>query len=242
MNSGIVGQYSGLASIAGISLPNTGGDITLAVAFLKSRAFFTQYLYDDIAADLFAAKSWDKITRELEYASNVYDKKSKTWLLDATGKSYRPSSQEAFIEFKNQFIVTQDPITQYVTVSVTHISPVVSFDWSARIVKALNEHFRKKDREESLRAIVFLKEQIENTELVSLDLMFAEMLEDQMKTLVLTEAVEEYLFEVVEPPIAPEKKVGPQRALICISATSFGFLFVYFVFLAFELRFLARLG
>ena len=45
--------------------------------------------------------------------------------------------------------------------------------------------------------------------------MFAELIEQQTKTVMLASASDEYVFQVIDPPVAPELKSEPQRALIC---------------------------
>ena len=52
--------------------------------------------------------------------------------------------------------------------------------------------------------------------------MFAELIEKQTKTVMLANASDEYVFQVIEPPVAPELKSEPKRALICVLGTLLG--------------------
>ena len=51
---------------------------------------------------------------------------------------------------------------------------------------------------------------------------FAELIEEQTKTVMLANVTDEYVFQVIEPPVAPELKSEPQRALICVLGVLLG--------------------
>ena len=48
------------------------------------------------------------------------------------------------------------------------------------------------------------------------------LIEQQTKTVMLANASDEYVFQVIEPPVAPELKSEPKRALICVLGTLLG--------------------
>ena len=96
------------------------------------------------------------------------------------------------------------------------LSPSVARDWVILIVNGVNNAVRARDVEEAENSIAFLNEQRQKTSLVSLTEVFAELIEQQTKTVMLAAASEEYVFQVIDPPVAPELKSEPSRALICI--------------------------
>ena len=135
----------------------------------------------------------------------------------------RPSVQEAHELFSEEFLsVDQDTKTGFVTVAVTHYSPTVARNWVILIVKGVNEAVRARDVEEAEKSIAFLNQQRLKTSLVSLTEVFAELIEQQTKTVMLANASDEYVFQVIEPPVAPELKSDPKRALICVLGTLLG--------------------
>jgi uncharacterized protein involved in exopolysaccharide biosynthesis len=75
---------------------------------------------------------------------------------------------------------------------------------------------------ESLRSIAFLEEKIKSTELSELRALFAKMIQEQTKSVMLGNVRPEYLFNVIDPAIVPERKTGPARAMICILGTFIG--------------------
>ena len=116
------------------------------------------------------------------------------------------------------------------TVSVTHYSPIVARDWVTKIVGGVNEAVRAREVREAENSIAFLEEQRAKTNLVSLTEVFAELIEQQTKTVMLASASEEYVFQVLDPPVAPELKSEPRRALICmLGALLGGMLAILFV-------------
>jgi uncharacterized protein involved in exopolysaccharide biosynthesis len=58
--------------------------------------------------------------------------------------------------------------------------------------------------------------------LVSLTEVFSELIEEQTKTVMLANASDEYVFQVIEPPVAPELESEPSRTLICVLGTMLG--------------------
>ncbi len=225
----LASQYGGLASLAGINIGGLGesGKSAIAIEMLKSREFFGQYLYDEIVIDLMAAEGWDRVSNETVLDPSIYDRTSQTWVRDVGAEfQVKPSIQEAHDSFIKGFLsVVEDKQTGFVTVSITHYSPSVAREWVFLIVKGVNEAVRSRDVEEAENSIAFLNEQRQKTSLVSLTEVFAELIEQQTKTVMLAAASEEYVFQIIDPPVAPELKSEPSRAFICILGVFFGGVF-----------------
>jgi uncharacterized protein involved in exopolysaccharide biosynthesis len=219
-------QFGGLAGLAGVNLGGLGnqGATAVAIEMLKSREFFGRYLYDAVLVDLMAAKGWDRVTGKVLIDGAIFDESTSTWVRKAgEGFQTKPSVQEAHKRFFEGFLrVSEDKTTGFVTVAVTHYSPTVASNWVSLIVKGVNEAVRARDVEEAEKSIAFLNQQRLKTNLVSLTEVFAELIEQQTKTVMLANASEEYVFQVVEPPVAPELKSEPKRALICVLGTLLG--------------------
>ena len=218
-------QFGGLASLAGVNLGGLGdqGSTAVAIEMLKSRQFFGTYLYDDVLIDLMAAEGWDRGTGKVLIDDSLFDVKTATWVRDVSEEfQVKPSVQEAHESFKGFLSVAEDTKTGLVTVEVTHYSPTVARNWVALVVEGVNEAVRVRDVEEAEKSIAFLNQQRLKTNLVSLTEVFAELIEQQTKTVMLANASDEYVFQVIEPPVAPELKSEPKRALICVLGTLLG--------------------
>ena len=219
-------QFGGLASLAGVNLGGLGdqGSTAVAIEMLKSRQFFGTYLYDEVLIDLMAAEGWDRGTGKVLIDDSLFDVKTATWVREVSEAfQVKPSVQEAHEFFSKEFLtVAEDTKTAFVTLEVTHYSPTVARDWVALVVKGVNEAVRARDVEEAEKSIAFLNQQRLKTNLVSLTEVFAELIEKQTKTVMLANASDEYVFQVIEPPVAPELTSEPKRALICVLGTLLG--------------------
>jgi len=227
--AGLARQYGGLASLAGINIGGGGGESSKAIMAqrkIQSLDFFTRHLYEKILLDLMAVDHWDSVSGTLVYNSNVFDPKSQLWIREASPpRQAKPSVQEAHKAFLEVLSLSEDKQTSLITIAIRHQSPVVAQAWVALIIEAVTEELRGSDVEEARRSIAFLEQQRAQTSLVSLDEVFAQLIEEQTKTIMLANVSEDYVFNVIDPAVAPELKTEPQRALICVLGTLLGGMF-----------------
>ncbi|ERB64010.1 lipopolysaccharide biosynthesis protein [Vibrio coralliilyticus OCN008] len=216
-------KFGGIASLAGINV--SGGktdDKSLSLATLESRKFINAFI-DKYALlpILMATKSWDSQSNKLVLNSELYD--GVHWLNDPEDpeKSLEPTAWQAYKAFKGMLSVS-DTGTGIVTVSITHLSPYVAQQWTQWLVKELNLWMKEESLTDTNRNIEYLEQQLDRTKVVDMQNVFYQLIEEQTKTLMLAEVKDEYAFKVIDPPVVPEEKVGPKRALICILATLLG--------------------
>jgi uncharacterized protein involved in exopolysaccharide biosynthesis len=224
--SAMASQYGGLASLAGINLGDGQADeVTLGLEILKSRKFIAEFVErHNIIVPLLAAKGWNSQTGELEIDSSDFDVESGKWTRKVRPpRKTVPSAQEAYEEFMDILAVNQDKQTGFVTVSIEHYSPEVARQWVDWIVDDLNSSIMRQDVAEAEQAITYLNNQIKNTSLAELQSIFFNLIEEQMKTVMLAKVTDEYLLKTIDPAIAPEKKAKPQRFLIVVLSAMLGF-------------------
>jgi LPS O-antigen subunit length determinant protein (WzzB/FepE family) len=90
------------------------------------------------------------------------------------------------------------------------------------LVDDLNREMMSEATAEAQQSIYYLTDQLENTQIVALEQVFYGLIEEQTKTIMLANSRAEYLFETIDPAIAPERRVRPNRTLICILGTLLG--------------------
>ena len=74
---------------AGASFSPSSGH---SLEVLKSRQFFKDHIYEEVAADMLAFEKWDKETKEVTYNKDLYDVSTGNWTVDpTTGESLRMS-------------------------------------------------------------------------------------------------------------------------------------------------------
>ena len=221
-----LGGLSGLAGMAGMSLPGAGTDdkTALGLEVLKSRAFIQRFIErHQLLVPLMATSGWNAQTGELLIDEDLYDSVNEVWVRNVSPpKMTIPSPQEAYKEFSEQLLVSQEKVTGFVRVGYEHYSPLVAQQWVTWLIEDVNREMREQDVTEAERSIAYLKAQVEATSLADLQAMFFELIQGQTETIMLAKVRQEYLFKTIDPAVVPEEKYGPKCALICIIGTMLG--------------------
>ena len=227
--AGLARQYGGLASLAGINIGGGGGESSksmIAQQKIQSLDFFTRHLYEKIVLDLMAVDHWEAASGKLVIDPDVFDVKRQRWVRDVSyPQQIKPSAQEAHEEFLKVLTLSEDKTTSFVTIAIEHESPVVAQAWVALIIESVTEELRSSDVKEAQGSIAFLDQQRAQTSLVSLDEVFAQLIEEQTKTIMLANVSKDYVFNVIDPAVVPELKTEPQRALIFLAGALLGGIF-----------------
>jgi hypothetical protein len=200
---------SGLAAMAGISLPSgTDNKTLIAIETVKSKKFISEFLIRHEALPaLMAPISWDSTEDILEVGE------------------YHGSIQQATKQWKSIFYVEKlSQVQPFVLMTITHISPTQARDWLVYIVEDLNKSLSERDVAEVKESIKYLEEQINNTNVSDLKELFYGMIESQTSKAMLAEVRSEYAFRVIDPAIAPEVKHSPHRAVITLQSVIYSFI------------------
>ena len=210
-------------------LNNEGSSKTQeAIERIKSFEFFSKHFIPNIQLEnLMAVKKWIPEENTLIYDENLFNPNTKVWKRDVSyPKKIIPSNQEAFEEVYEKILsISMNKNSGFVSISITHKSPMIAKKWLDLIILNINESMRELDKQSSQRSIDFLNESTKLTSVRSINDVISILLENQMQTLMLANSQKDYVFKIIESPIAPEKKSGPGRALICIILTFLGGLF-----------------
>ena len=225
--SGIINN-SGLAAIAGITASSGNRNLGAeGIEILKSRKFITDFIKDEkILVNLMAAEGWDRDKNEVIINPDVYDIKNKRWTL---GDDSIPSDQEAYEAFVNKMSLFKDVKTGFVTLKVRHFSPVIAKEWTEKLINSLNDYLREVDLVEAEKTISFLDKLLSENNLLEVNNSLVNLKQQQIKIIMNAKAREQYVFRVLDPPIAPEKRFSPKRTQIVVSS---GFIFfcIFFLF------------
>jgi len=223
--SGMLGQYSGMASLAGISLPSeSGSKAQEAIARIQSFEFFSNAFLPHIKLEnLMAVKKWNQASNTLTYDEGAFNSESGQWLREASPpKSNIPSSQKAYKQYQAIMSVSQDKKTSFVTLSVEHESPVIAQQWVEIMMDQIDQVMRDQDRQIALQSIAYLNSLAPTVNYEEIKQALSSLQQEQMKRLMMVEANENYIFKVLDSPIVPEMKVKPKRSAIVILGTILG--------------------
>ena len=228
--SSSLSQYSGLASMAGISMPgNESGDKgNLAIEIIKSRDFLKHIIsYDDSLVKLFATKKYDHNLKKIIYDEDLYNIKNKSWvrLLSGNKKSI-PSYLEAHKFYIEKTLnISRDKQSGFISISISHISPQFAEYFLTLIISQANEIARTDALDSSSKAINYLNTAALNTQVQEVRKSINSLIESQIETQMLASINDDFLLKVIDAPFIPEEKSNPQRILII----AIGFLASLFV-------------
>jgi len=225
--SDLASRYGGLASMAGISIPSSGVDSgTYAIQVIKSREFAKHLMtFEGIKQNLMAVESFDMVSKKIIYDNEIYDANKKTWVRKDSKFNAEPSYIEIHETALKDLIVNKDDITGLITISFEHKSPVFAQEFVALVIKELNNITREINLKETNAALDYLKLEYENINKQELKYTINSLISNQMNNKMMASIKDDYLLSIIDPPIVPELKSSPKRALICILITIFGGLF-----------------
>ena len=224
--SGALGQLGGLASLAGVSIG--GGDSSesqVAQEIMKSWSFIEGFIaVNDLAVEVYAAEGWSRESNQLKFDNDVYEVKTKTWLVenDNIGQLGPPTSWQLFEKFSEMLAVSEDKKSGLISVSIEYYSPQIAKQWLDLYISSINKHMQARQVVKVSNNIEYLEAQIEKTSITEMQEVFYTIIEEQIKSQMLAEASPDYAFVAVSPSMVPEKKSQPKRALICILGTLLG--------------------
>jgi uncharacterized protein involved in exopolysaccharide biosynthesis len=224
--SGALGQLGGLASLAGVSIG--GGDSSetqVAQEIMKSWSFIEGFIADnDLAVEVYAAEGWSRESNQLKFDNDVYEVKTKTWLVenDNIGQLGPPTSWQLFEKFSEMLAVSEDKKSGLISVSIEYYSPQIAKQWLDLYISSINKHMQARQVVKVSNNIEYLEAQIEKTSITEMQEVFYTIIEEQIKSQMLAEASPDYAFVAVSPSMVPEEKSQPKRALICILGTLLG--------------------
>ena len=138
---------------------------------------------------------------------------------------------EAYKRMSELVKINQSETNGLVYIHVDHPSPYISMKWVKDLTTAINDTMRRRDIEEATKSKSYLIEQLEKTSVADMRAVFYKLVEEQTQKIMLAEVRDEYIFETIDPPVIPEEKVKPKRALICILGTIVGGAISFFVVL-----------
>lgn len=187
--SDTLGQFSGLASLAGVNL-RSGSDPT-PLAVLKSKEFAIDFVSDPEVnrAIVAAMPSWDKPV-DIRRVATYFDLKVRE--------------------------VQEDKRAGVVTVSIRWTDPATAAKWANLVVQRLNDKLRDRALAESEQNVEYLQKQIAGASLLPLQQSLGRVLEFEMQKLMLARGNDEFAFKIVDRAVPPIERFSPQRLLVIL--------------------------
>lgn len=216
--SAMLQQYGGIASLAGLTLPQGGDDdkTKLALAALDSEAFILDFIVsNDLQAGVLAAIDWDSETDQIFYDAEYSDPEGN--LSVGEDASAQILIRERLIEqFKQALGVSEDKVSGFITLTFTHVSATFAGDVLSLLVSAVNTKLRDTDVGEAEAAITYLEEYVTQVQYAEVKEAVYGLVQSQIETIMLASVRPEYVFRVIDGPSVPTKRASPVRPLYVV--------------------------
>ncbi|GAP74572.1 lipopolysaccharide biosynthesis [Pseudoalteromonas sp. SW0106-04] len=240
-SKGVAGMLGGLSSVASLAGVNLGGgeeEPFHVEERLKSRDFIIPFINrHQLKVKLFASEGWDREQDKIVYDDSIYDMEAGKWVRDVKpGQSKEPSDEEAYEKFRKYYSVTYDRKRNIFKVSFEFVSASFAKEVLDNLVYEFNSFSRDKKLEQINKNISFVRNYLDKAEYAEIRQALYSLLEEQLKTLMLTQSKVDYTLSLIQTPFQPEEKSGPSRALICILFFLLGGLLSYGYALAVSYR------
>ena len=197
----LASQFGGLASLAGIDLGGGGASKDEAIATLKSRAFTEQFIKDENLLPVLFHNKWDE--------------KNGQWLVEDSGDI--PTLWDAFALFDKKIrFVRENRKTGFVTLVIEWVDPVQAARWANLLVQRANTRLRKQAIEQAKKSIDYLNKELNKTTVVELQQAIYQLIQGQINKIMLANVRDEYAFKVIDPAVAPKKRIRPNRGQMVI--------------------------
>jgi len=204
--SGLASQFGGLASLAGITV-GAGSTKDEYIAVLQSEELTRKYIHDNNLLPVLFAKAWDPV--------------KKGWKISDPEKV--PTLWKANLYFKGKIrSVTDDKKTGMVLMTVTWTDPEVAARWANGLVKLTNDYVRDKKIREAENNIAYLKDEANKTDMVQVRSAIYNVLESEIKTVMMAKGSEEYALRTIDRAVVAEKPSSPKPGLWIAAGFVFG--------------------
>jgi uncharacterized protein involved in exopolysaccharide biosynthesis len=207
--SSALGQFSGLATLAGGALGSADPETEEALAVLKSREFTQRFIDDKNLMPQLFAKSWDA----------------------AAGKwkdpRHQPTPARAVKFFDKQVEnIVRDKKTNLITLNVDWKDRFEAVAWANELVTRLNNEMRNRAIAKSDLSVKYLTNEFATTPEVETRAAISRLIEIEIKDRMIANVTQEYSFRVVDKAMPPDKDdpLVPQKMVLFIMGPVVGLL------------------
>lgn len=207
----LLGQFGGIASLAGLSLGGASSEQEF-IAWLKSRRTAEDFIQgNDLLPVLFAAQ---------------WDASAGTWSKSIEPEDI-PTMDDAWTLFNRQIRrLSQDQKTRLITLEVHWKDRIAAARWANSLVREANQQLRDRAIEEADASLRYLEQQLRKTSVVELQQAIYRLMEMQIKRKLVADSRPDYAFTVIDPATPPDADnyESPRRFLLLIASLPLGLL------------------
>jgi len=203
--SALASQYSGVASLAGITVPGGKGKDE-AIAALQSELLTETYIREQNLLPVLYANLWDSVHGR--------------WLTSDPEKT--PTLWKANRLFGRRVRTVMEDKKGLVVLSIRWKDPKLAAQWANELVKLTNQYLRDKAIQEAERNIAYLHEQAAKTSVLEAQKAVYSLLESEINKEMIARGREEYALKVIDPAFVPERPSSPGPLLLGVLGFGLG--------------------
>ena len=201
--SNFLRSFQPLSSITGVNLTSSN-DTKTFIAMLESRKLTKEYIEVNNLLPILFRKDWDEV--------------KQSWRVDP-----EPDLMDGYEEFNDLRSVVSDRQTALVTFSIEWTDPSLAARWANGFIKMANEQFAEEKRDESLRSIDYLNQELKATSNIVMKNIIINLIEEQKREIMFSKVRKDFAFKVLDPAVVPKTKIKPARSNLVILLTILGF-------------------
>ncbi len=197
-------QYADIAGVVGLDGGGTGNEELVAI--LGSREFTMRFIRDEGLMRVLFADAWDQERGEWRAAAG--DTPTIWQAYELVDKTVRG--------------VVVDEESGLVTLSIEWADPKLAAEWANAMVRHVNRHLRERAVEEGERGMAFLTAELQRTSVSEVREAIFRLMELELQRVMMANVRQEFGFRVLDPAMAPEKRVRPNRRLMVVAGLVLG--------------------
>lgn len=148
-----------------------------------------------------------------------WDAQNKVWTSDED-RNTNWFAYNLFLE--DNMTISVDRVSGVVKLVISYEDPVLAQEWAEKLIKKLNQYVRDKSLVDSNNSISFLEAELVQTSVIERRRLLFNMIEQETRKKMFASVTEEFAFSIIDPPVVPELRSSPKRALMTILSTIFG--------------------
>lgn len=201
-------SFEGIGSLVGmVGFGANSGDIDLITETLTSKKLIRQFISEQKLKTILFEKDWDK--------------NAKSWT-KRNSKQNEPSDWDSYNKFQKLLHLVQKRGSRVLKLQVDWTNPELAAKWANLLVQRLNHELREQAISENEKAIAYLESQVNQTSIAEIRTVLYNVIEDHTKSITLARISEEYAVKVIDPALAPQYKISPNRLLLTILGAILG--------------------
>lgn len=247
--SALASQFGGVAGMAGLALPGSASSAEI-VGLLKSNILREKMIQQYNLMPILFHEQWDKERQAWKKGGGfslnplTYVSMLTSLLAPAPPASTRkkepgaPDTWDALRLLDGIVKVNQDIKANTITVSVEYHDPDMAAKLVEYFLNALINHMSSETKRVAQTNRKYLEEQLGTTADPFIKQKTYNLIAQQIETSMMAEVKENFAFKVIDPPLAPDKKIKPNRAQMVM--LSFVVALFLGIFVAFFMEYLEK--